>query len=176
MGNLPKSGYSGTAVLHLGDRKRPTKSATCESSGSARDSARNDKSGLENLNDLAALIRRPAEKDYGAAIGSRRDGVISTTSLSTSGPDSNNSKPVGNDRNEAEGRKEVSGELVIARGDAAEILQPSEAARDDVAVLVGALVVPDALLAAGFAGDDRLDFLVARIAPVSPPPCISDSL
>jgi hypothetical protein len=32
---------------------------------------RNDKSGLENLNDLAALIHRPAEKDYGAAIGSR---------------------------------------------------------------------------------------------------------
>jgi len=55
-------------------------------------------------------------------------------------------------------RQEVSGELVVARGDAAEILQPSEAARDDVAVLVGALVVPDALLAAGFAWDDRLDF------------------
>jgi hypothetical protein len=76
------------------------------------------------------------------------------------GPDSNNSKPVGNDRNEAEGRKEVSGELVIARGDAAEILEPSEAALDDIAVLVGALVVPDALLAVGFARDDRLDFLV----------------
>src|ERR1700726_4009534 len=63
-----------------------------------------------------------------------------------------------NDSNEAERGKEDSGELVIARGDAAEILQPSEAARDDVAVLVGALVVPDALLAAGFARDDRLDF------------------
>jgi hypothetical protein len=34
------------------------------------------------------------------------------------------------------------------------------AALDDVAVLVGALVVPDALLAVGFARDDRLDFLV----------------
>jgi hypothetical protein len=39
--------------------------------GSVRDSARNDKSGLENLNDLTALVHRPAEKDYGAAIGSR---------------------------------------------------------------------------------------------------------
>ena len=65
-----------------------------------------------------------------------------------------------NDSNEAERGKEDSGELVIARGDAAEVLEPSEAARDDVAVLAGALVVPDALLAVGFTRDDRLDFLV----------------
>src|SRR5258708_8506117 len=38
---------------------------------SARGSARNDKSGLENLNDLAALVHGPAEKDYRSAIGSR---------------------------------------------------------------------------------------------------------
>ena len=36
-----------------------------------------------------------------------------------------------NDSNEAERGKEDSGELVIARGDAAEVLEPSEAARDD---------------------------------------------
>jgi hypothetical protein len=36
-----------------------------------RDSARNNKLGLENLNDVAALVYRPAEKDYRAAIGSR---------------------------------------------------------------------------------------------------------
>jgi hypothetical protein len=65
-----------------------------------------------------------------------------------------------NDSNEAERGKEDSGELVIARGDAAEVLEPSEAARDDVAVLAGALVVPDALLEVGFTRDDRLDFLV----------------
>ena len=65
-----------------------------------------------------------------------------------------------NDSNEAERGKEVSGELVIARGDAAEVLEPSEATFDDVAALVGALVVPDALLAVGSARDDRLDFLV----------------
>src|SRR5260370_9135386 len=38
---------------------------------SARGSARNDKSGLDNLNDLAALVHGPAEKDYRSAIGSR---------------------------------------------------------------------------------------------------------
>ena len=74
------------------------------------------------------------------------------------------------DRNEAEGRKEVSGELVIARGDAAEILEPSEAALDDVAVLVGALVVPDALLAVGFTWDDGRDMDCQELdgSPVQP--------
>jgi hypothetical protein len=38
---------------------------------SRRDSARNNKLGLENLNDVAALVYRLAEKDYRAAIGSR---------------------------------------------------------------------------------------------------------
>jgi hypothetical protein len=44
---------------------------TCESRGLARDSARNDKSGPENLDDLTALVHRPAEKDNDAAIKSR---------------------------------------------------------------------------------------------------------
>jgi hypothetical protein len=38
---------------------------------SRRDFARNNKLGLLNLNDVAALVYRPAEKDYRAAIGSR---------------------------------------------------------------------------------------------------------
>jgi hypothetical protein len=38
---------------------------------SRRDSARNNKPHLENLNDVAALVYRLAEKDYRAAIGSR---------------------------------------------------------------------------------------------------------
>jgi hypothetical protein len=36
-----------------------------------RDSARNNKFGLEKLNDIAALVYRLDEKDYRAAIGSR---------------------------------------------------------------------------------------------------------
>jgi hypothetical protein len=44
------------------------------------------------------------------------------------GPNSINSKPIGDDSNETEHEQEVSGEIVIARGDAAEVLEPSEAA------------------------------------------------
>jgi hypothetical protein len=36
-----------------------------------RNFARNNKSGLNNLNDVAALVYRPAEENYRAAIGSR---------------------------------------------------------------------------------------------------------
>jgi hypothetical protein len=42
-----------------------------DSRGSRRNSARYNKFGLKNLNGLAALVYRPAEKDYRAAIGSR---------------------------------------------------------------------------------------------------------
>ena len=38
---------------------------------SRRNFARNNKPGLRNLNDVAALVYRPAEEDYGAAIRSR---------------------------------------------------------------------------------------------------------
>jgi len=50
---------------------------------SRRDFARNNKLGLLNLNDVAALVYRPAEKDYRAGSGRERDDVTSTTSLST---------------------------------------------------------------------------------------------
>ena len=51
-------------------------------------------------------------------------------------------------------------ELVITRGDAPEILEPAEAALDDIAVLIGFPVVPDALFAVGFARDDGTYFLL----------------
>jgi hypothetical protein len=76
------------------------------------------------------------------------------------GLDSINSDPVGQDRDEAQRRKEVLRELYIARGDAAEVLEPSKAALDDIAVLIGFLVVPDARLAVGFARDDGTYFLL----------------
>jgi len=69
------------------------------------------------------------------------------------GPDSNNSKPIGNDSNDAERGEEVSSELVIARFDAPEILEPSETALD---------VVADTLLPVGFARDDGPYFLLAE--------------
>ena len=49
------------------------------------------------------------------------------------------------------------GELVVSRGDAPPILKPTEATFDDVAVLVGLLVMADFLLAVGFARYDSLD-------------------
>jgi len=78
-----------------------------------------------------------------------------------------------NDSNEAERGKEDSGELVIARGDAAEALEPSEAALDDVAVLVGAFVVPEEQRAVDRRDADRdprnlMDAEVVRLKPVIP--------
>jgi hypothetical protein len=71
----------------------------------------------------------------------------------------NNSDPIGDDSNETECGKEVSGELVIARCDAAKVPEPSKAALDDVAFFIRLFVMPDALLAIGFTRDDRFDFL-----------------
>jgi len=48
-------------------------------------------------------------------------------------------------------------EFVVTGSDAAPILETAEAALDDVAALIGLLVVANALLAIGLAGDDRLD-------------------
>ena len=59
--------------------------------------------------------------------------------------------------NKAASRKEVLGELVVSRGDASPILEPAEATFDDVAVLVGLLVMADFLLAVGFTRNDGLD-------------------
>jgi predicted ATPase len=49
----------------------------------------------------------------------------------------------GDEVHETEGGKEISSELIIARGDAAEVLEPTEAAFDDVAAFVCLFVMPD---------------------------------
>src|ERR1700730_13305800 len=78
-----------------------------------------------------------------------------------------------NDSNEAERGKEDSGELVIARGDAAGALEPSEAALGDVAGLVGALVVAEGQGVVDRGDADRdprnlMDAEVVRLKPVIP--------
>src|SRR6266581_4142233 len=55
-------------------------------------------------------------------------------------------KPVGERSDEAERGEEISGEFVVARGDASEVLEAAEASLDHIA-----------LLAIGFSGNDRLD-------------------
>ena len=82
---------------------------------------------------------------------------------SCQGPDSIKSKPIGQSSDEAKRREEVSGELVITRGDAAEVLEATEAALDDVATFVGQLVIANARLAIGLAGNDGVDSLLLEI-------------
>ena len=53
------------------------------------------------------------------------------------------------------GSQEVSGELVIASGDPAKILEAAKAALDDVAALVGPLVERMDDNAIGFVGNNR---------------------
>jgi hypothetical protein len=48
-------------------------------------------------------------------------------------------------------------EFVVTSGESPPILEAAEATLDDIATLVGLPVVPNTLLAIGFAGDDRLD-------------------
>ena len=52
--------------------------------------------------------------------------------------------------------QEIPGELVIPRGDAPEVLEPAEAALDDISALVGAFVEAMDNDAVGFVGDDGL--------------------
>ena len=82
---------------------------------------------------------------------------------SCQGPDSIKSKPIGQSSDEAKRREEVSGELVITRGDAAEVLEATEAALDDVATFVGQLVIANARLAIGLAGNAWFDCLLLEI-------------
>ena len=74
------------------------------------------------------------------------------------------SQPVRQGGDEAEGGEEVSSELVIAGGDAAEVLEATEAAFDDIAAFVGELVQANGGLAIGFAGNDGGDPLFREIA------------
>jgi len=50
--------------------------------------------------------------------------------------------------------QEIAGELVVSGGDAAEVLEPTKAALDDVSALIGTLVEGMDDDAVGFVGDD----------------------
>ncbi len=56
-------------------------------------------------------------------------------------------------------------ELVVSGCDTPEILEPAEAALDDVAVFISLLVVADLLFAVGFAWDDGLDAALLEESP-----------
>ena len=61
--------------------------------------------------------------------------------------------------------KEISGELVIARGDPAKVLEPAKAAFDDVAPSISSFVEamhPDAI---GFVGDDGYGAALGNLRP-----------
>ncbi len=68
--------------------------------------------------------------------------------------------------------QEIPGELVVSGGDAAKVLEPAEAAFDDISAFVGAFVEAMDDDAVGFVGDDRLgaatyDF-AAKVVAVIP--------
>ena len=68
--------------------------------------------------------------------------------------------------------QEISGELVVSGGDAAEVLEPTKAALDDVSAFIGSLVEGMDYDAVRFVGDDRLgaatyDF-AAKVVAVIP--------
>lgn len=80
---------------------------------------------------------------------------------------------------EDDGRAVGQGELVVADGQAAPLLQGVEASFDDVAAFVGVLVVGDQPSAGGtlafpvsrlvvFLGDHALDAAVPQVFPVAP--------
>ena len=74
------------------------------------------------------------------------------------------SKPEGDEGCDGGGGEEVAGELVVAGGDAAEVLEAAEGVLDQVPVAIAALVVMDGPLAAPSAGDHGNDALVAQEA------------
>ena len=68
--------------------------------------------------------------------------------------------------------QEIAGELVVSGGDAAEVLEPTKAALDDVSAFIGTLVEAMDDDAVGFVGDDGLgaatyDF-AAKVVAVIP--------
>ena len=68
--------------------------------------------------------------------------------------------------------QEIAGELVVSGGDAAEVLEPTKAARDDILASIGTLVEGMDDDAVGFVGDDGLgaatyDF-AAKVVAVIP--------
>ncbi len=73
------------------------------------------------------------------------------------------SDPVSDDSGDGDGGEEVSSKLVVAGGDAAEVLEPAEGVFDPPAVAVAALVVLDGPLAVGPSWNDRNCVLVAEL-------------
>ena len=67
------------------------------------------------------------------------------------------SAPEGDDGSECDGRDVVSGQLVVAGGDATEVLEAIEGCFNPPAFAVAAFVVADLPLAAALAGDDWRD-------------------
>ena len=68
--------------------------------------------------------------------------------------------------------QEISGELIISGGDAAEVLEPAKAALDDISAFIGAFVEAMDDDTVGFIGDDGLgaatnDFAAKIVAVIS---------
>jgi hypothetical protein len=107
---------------------------------------------------IAALLRMIRRMPQNGAIARHRH--LNARSRGYEGRASNKSYPVGDDSHETDGGEEVCRELGIARGDAAEILQPAEVAFDHGAVRGGLSALPDARLAVGFSSDDGAFFVL----------------
>lgn len=68
--------------------------------------------------------------------------------------------------------QEIAGELIVSGGDAAEVLEPTKAALDDVSAFIGTLVEAMDDDAVGFVGDDGLGAatydLAAKVVAIIP--------
>ena len=73
------------------------------------------------------------------------------------------SAPECDDGGDAESRGEVAGQLVVARGETAEILEAAEHRLDPPAVAIAPLVEADFALAGAGAGNDHLNALLAQV-------------
>lgn len=72
------------------------------------------------------------------------------------------SDPKCDDDGERDGGQDVAGELVVAGGDAPEILEAAECIFDEMAVAVSRFVEPDLFLAVAASGDDRPGLLAPQ--------------
>lgn len=75
------------------------------------------------------------------------------------------SAPEGDDGGKRDSRSVVAGQLVVAGGDATEVLEGIEGRVDAPAFAVAALVVADIPLAAALAWDDRRDAFSPQVGP-----------
>ena len=91
--------------------------------------------------------------------------VVALPSLSGVPRVETHSNPVTDECCEAYGRHEVDGVLIVARGDASEVLEASEHALDDVAMAVTLSIEGVGLVPVGPVGDDRLDASALQPSP-----------